>query len=74
MIIRNFAKTTNGLFARIIGKISALIILQYVNFINNKPIGTSKISDMDFGSFENTLDKNIDTDTASDTFDPHLQP
>ena len=34
LIIRNYAKIMNGLFARIIGKISALIILQYVNFIN----------------------------------------
>ena len=42
MIIRNYAKITNGLFARIIGKISALTILQYVNFINNKPIGRIK--------------------------------
>ena len=35
-------KITNGLFARIIGKISALTILQYVNFINDKPIGRIK--------------------------------
>ena len=40
--IRNYAKITNGLFARIIGKISALTILQYVNFINDKPIGRIK--------------------------------
>jgi hypothetical protein len=33
------------------------------------PIGKSKISDMDFGSFENTIDKNIETDKASDKFD-----
>lgn len=39
LVIRNYAKITNGLFARIIGKISALTILQYVNFINNKSIG-----------------------------------
>ena len=39
LVIRNYAKITNGLFARIIGKISALAILQYVNFINDKPIG-----------------------------------
>ncbi|MEE0488782.1 MAG: IS982 family transposase, partial [Prevotella sp.] len=37
-----YAKITNGLFARIIGKISALTFLQYVNFINNKPIGRIK--------------------------------
>ena len=30
------------LFARVISKISALAILQYVNFINNKPIGIIK--------------------------------
>ena len=46
LVIRNYAKITNGLFARIngkiSGKISALTILQYVNFINNKPIGRIK--------------------------------
>ena len=42
MVIRNYAKITDGLFARIIGKISALTVLQYINFINNKPIGRIK--------------------------------
>ena len=42
LVIRNYAKITNGLFARIIGKISALTILQYVNFIYDKPIGRIK--------------------------------
>ena len=42
LVIRNYAKITNGLFARIIGKISALTILQYVNFINDKPFGRIK--------------------------------
>jgi len=42
LVIRNYAKITNGLFARIIDKISALTFLQYVNFINNKPIGRIK--------------------------------
>ena len=42
LVIRNYAKITNGLFARIIGKISALTFLQYVNFINDKPIGRIK--------------------------------
>ena len=32
MIIRNYAKDTDGLFARIIGKISALTILQYRHY------------------------------------------
>ena len=42
MIIRNYAIDTDGLFARIIGKISALIILQYINYKNEKPIGRVK--------------------------------
>ena len=37
------------------------------------PIGKSKISDIDFGSFENTINKNIETDKASDKFDQQLQ-
>ena len=37
------------------------------------PIGKSKISDMDFGSFENTIEKNIEVDKASDKFDQQLQ-
>lgn len=37
------------------------------------PIGKSKISDMDFGSFEKTIDKNIETDKAPDRFDQQLQ-
>lgn len=37
------------------------------------PIGKSKISDMDFGSFENTIDKNVETDKTSDKFDQQLQ-
>ena len=42
LVIRNNAKTTIVLFATINGKISALTILQYVNFINDKPIGRIK--------------------------------
>lgn len=42
MVIRNYAKQTDGLFARIIGKISAQTIAQYFNYINNKPIGRVK--------------------------------
>ena len=41
-IIRNYAKDTDGLFARIIGKISALTILQYINYKNEKPIARVK--------------------------------
>ena len=39
MLCRNYAKHQVGLFTRIISKVSALTILQYINFINNKPIG-----------------------------------
>lgn len=42
LIIRNYAKTTSGLFARTISKISAMTVLQYVNYINNMPIGGIK--------------------------------
>lgn len=42
LIIRNYATITNGLFARIIGKISAMTVLQYINYINGKPIGRIK--------------------------------
>jgi hypothetical protein len=42
MIIRNYAKQTEGLFTRVISKISALTLLQYINKINNKPIGRIK--------------------------------
>lgn len=42
MMIRNYAKQTKGLFTRIIGKISALTVLQYINKINNRPIGQIK--------------------------------
>ena len=42
MIVRNYAKDTVGLFTRILGKISAFTILQYINHINNKPIGRLK--------------------------------
>lgn len=42
LVIRNYAKETCGLFARIIGKISALTVSQYVNYINGKPLGRIK--------------------------------
>ena len=37
MICRNYAKQAVGLFARIIGKISAFTAMQYLNHINNNP-------------------------------------
>ena len=42
MVIRGCVKITDGLFVLIIGKINALTVLQYINFINNKPIGRIK--------------------------------
>ena len=48
MLCRNYAKQQVGLFARIISKVSALTILQYINFINNKPIGRVKYAILSF--------------------------
>lgn len=43
MLNRNYAKDVNGLFARILAKVSALTMLQYMNkFIINQPIGQVK--------------------------------
>lgn len=41
-IMRNYAKQYIGLFARIISKVSALTVSQYLNKINNRPIGRIK--------------------------------
>ena len=35
-------RKVDGLFARIIGKITAFTVLQYINKTNNKPIGQIK--------------------------------
>lgn len=42
MIMRNYAKDTDGLFVRIVGKIRALTILQYINYKNERAIGRVK--------------------------------
>lgn len=42
MIGRNYANDIEGLFTRIIGKISAMTILQYINYKNQRPIGRIK--------------------------------
>lgn len=42
MLKRNYAKTFAGLRARIIGKIAAVTLLQYINSKNNKPINHIK--------------------------------
>ncbi len=44
MMIRNYAKQTCGLFTRMAGKIAAMTFMQYVNFINHRPIGQIKYS------------------------------
>ena len=38
LLIRNYAKEICGLFARVVGTISAMTALQYINYMNNKPI------------------------------------
>lgn len=40
--IRNYAKQTTGLFARITAKISTFTVLQYINYINDRPLGHVK--------------------------------
>lgn len=42
MMIRNYVKQTRGLFTRSAAKIGALTILQYVNFVNHRPLGQVK--------------------------------
>ncbi len=44
MMIRNYAKQSCGLFTRIAGKIAAMTFMQYVNFVNHRPIGQIKYS------------------------------
>jgi hypothetical protein len=42
MLKRNYAKTINGLNTRLISKIAAVTILQYINYQQNKPINHLK--------------------------------
>ena len=43
MMLRNYAKDVTGLFSRILAKVSAMTVLQYINkFITNQPIGKVK--------------------------------
>ncbi len=39
---RNYAKTLNGLFARMCAKITSVAVLQYINFMRGKPINHLK--------------------------------
>ena len=41
-IMRNYAKDYQGFFTRIISKVSAFTVSQYINKINHKPIGRIK--------------------------------
>lgn len=43
MMIRNYAKQFGGLLTRMAGKIAAMTFMQYVNFINHRPIGRLSI-------------------------------
>ncbi len=40
--MRNYAKDYRGFFTRIISKVSAFTVSQYINKINDKPIGRIK--------------------------------
>jgi len=42
MLKRNYAKTLDGLFTRLCTKISAVAVLQYTNFLNNRNINRLK--------------------------------
>lgn len=42
MMMRNYAKQPAGLFTRTAAKITALTVLQYVNFVNHREIGQVK--------------------------------
>lgn len=42
MIRRNYAKSVSGLFTRIVSKITAMAVLQYINATTNKPFGRIK--------------------------------
>lgn len=42
MMIRNYAKQTDGFFTRISAKVAAFTVLQYCNFLNHRAIGQVK--------------------------------
>lgn len=43
-IMRNYAKDYRGFFTRIISKVSAFAVSQYINKMNDKPIGRIKFA------------------------------
>lgn len=42
LLVRNYAKDVIGIFTRVLAKVSAMTVLQYINKKNNKPIGRIK--------------------------------
>ena len=42
MLKRNYAKSTKGLSVRILCKITAVTMLQYINYMNEKPLNHLK--------------------------------
>jgi hypothetical protein len=42
MLKRNYAKSNLGISVRILSKITAVTVLQYFNFLNNKPLNKLK--------------------------------
>jgi hypothetical protein len=42
MLLRNYAKDADGIFSRILAKITAATALQFINKLNNRPIGRLK--------------------------------
>jgi len=42
MLFINYAKNVAGIFSRVLAKITAMTALQYINKINNRPVGQIK--------------------------------
>jgi hypothetical protein len=42
MLKRNYAKSNLGISVRILSKVTAVTVLQYFNFFNNKPLNKLK--------------------------------
>ncbi|MBD3749667.1 MAG: hypothetical protein IE931_09230 [Sphingobacteriales bacterium] len=42
MLKRNYAKTFNGIKARTMAKVAAVTVLQYINYLNGRPINHIK--------------------------------
>ncbi|MDR2806461.1 MAG: hypothetical protein LBB85_12680 [Dysgonamonadaceae bacterium] len=42
VLLRNYAKDVAGIFIRILAKITSITVLQYMNKVDNRPIGQIK--------------------------------